>query len=879
MKILKELLKLSIALSVILVLGAYAFFLWTLPVVLTSYDNVAKYEDFLSKKINVPVSIKDLQVKTRPNLSFDVSVKGIYIVPKGAENLFHADNLKYSTNLFNLKHGKLDSDYIFADIGALKKYIKIQKNENKKPFNLSFFPETNIKAAQIKFNDKTYIDVDYIKSKKDRKQITTNILAKIYSSYSKEPIVIGKRGSIVYSDNFGFKDFSVKFKNAEFNFSGDKDGMKILGKNLPVAELERSFLYFYKLRHPDKRNFLENFSNFQGTMDVDLLFNKNGLTGNCLTHNLGADFSKFNIAVFLPETKFDFMGREVSADTKGTFGGEPVKTDFYLTGMMTPDLHVKGNVSAPLTNKITKRYFPQVQIAGSTGADVKYHTHNEEVNVYYTLTVPKGNNVMSEWGNLDNTDKNRIISMHTYKKGDPMKIESWDYSILGKNGTEKIISGDGNFAKIKGRYNLADFSIKTNGKISVNYIKSFMRDYVKDGSFDANLKLYFLDDYLLGDVNFYNISHKDFLFLKNANIKIDKKTTSLLAEGSFYSSPMKMSAQASNELTDDILIHSIDVHLNEFFVKKGKLSGISESFKDGKSAPKKVQPKKKIKYTVEQGRVVVDRIYAEQFDVRNVNIQGSLKNDIVTFVIPKADYAKGLLSAKGIYNLADHSSNMQFFASDIDSNEVLTYFFHLPNQVEGTAYATLHAITKNKLNDVKATATFAISDGYMPRLEDREFSITEKKRDGTVKRKIKYTLSKITNIDFSVKEDFIANIYGTFVLDNDLVRNARVFAKNDYIGMFIEGNYNIATESGVLQVWGRRNKTEAKGIKIFKIPVNLIYRVVFKPEHTAAQYEDKIKLIPEIKAAVTDEVNLFRVYVSGYFNQKSGLKYELKDLR
>ena len=83
--------------------------------------------------------------------------------------------------------------------------------------------------------------------------------------------------------------------------------MKILGKNLPVAELERSFLYFYKLRHPDKRNFLENFSNFQGTMDVDLLFNKNGLTGNCLTHNLGADFSKFNIAVFLPETKFDFI--------------------------------------------------------------------------------------------------------------------------------------------------------------------------------------------------------------------------------------------------------------------------------------------------------------------------------------------------------------------------------------------------------------------------------------------------------------------------------------------------------------------------------------------------------------------------------------------
>lgn len=879
MKIFKELLKLTVALSVIFILGAYAFFLWTLPSVLTSYDNIAKYEDFLSKKINVPVSIKNLQVKTHPNLSFDISAQGVYIIPKGKENLFHVDNLKYSGNLLNIKHGKLNSDYIFADINALKKYVKIKPDKDKKPFKLSFYPQTNIKGAQIKFNDKTYIDIDYIKSKKDKGQIVTNIFAKIYSSYTKEPVIIGEKGTLVYENKPGFKDFSIKYKNAEFLLSGNPDGLKIFGKDLPVAELESSFLYFYKLKHPNKRNFLENFDNFKGTMDVDLLFDKKGLTGNCVTHNLGADFSKFKVAVFLPETKFDFAGREVSAATKGTFGGEPVTTDFHLTGMLTPDLHVKGNVSAPFTNKITKRYFPQVQISGATDAKVKYHTHNEEVNVYYTLTVPDGNNIMSDWGNLNNTDKTRVISMHTYKNGDPMKIESWDYSVIQSGKPVKIVYGDGNFKKINGRYNLADFSLKTDGKISVNYIKSFMRDYIKDGSFDANLKLYFLDDLLLGNVNFYNVSHKDFLFLKNANIKIDKDIVTVLSEGSFYSSPMKMSVKVANNMSNDILIHSIDVHLNEFFVKKGRFSEIPQSFKDGKPAPAKTKPKKKIKYTVEQGRVIVDRIYAEQFDVRNVNIQGSLKNEIATFVIPKADYAKGLLSAKGIYNLSDHSSNMQFFASDIDSNVVLTEFFHLPDQIEGTAYATLHAITRNKLNDVKATATFAISDGYMTRLADREISITEKKKDGTIKRKIKYTLSKITNIDFSVKEDFTANIYGTFVLDNDLVRNAKVYTKNDYIGMFIEGNYNIATESGILQVWGRRNKTEARGIKIFKIPVNLIYKIVFRPEYTVSQYQDKIKQIPEIKAKVTDEVDLFRVFVSGNFNQKSGLKYELKNLK
>lgn len=879
MKILKELLKLTAALAVIFVLGAYAFFLWTLPVILTSYENIAKYEDFLSKKISVPVSIKDLQVKTHPNLSFDIAAKGLYIIPKAHDNLFHADNLKYSANIFNLKHGQLTGDYIFADIDALKKYIKIKSDKNKKPFNFSFYPQTNIKAAQIKFNDKTYIDVDYIKSDKNEGQIVTNLLAKIYSPYTKEPVIIGNRGSIIYKDNFGFKDFSIKFKNAEFLFSGDTKGMKILGKEVPAAELERSFLYFYKLRHPNKRNFLENFDNFKGTIDVDLYFDKKGLTGNCVTHNLGADFSKLKVAVFLPQTKFDFTGREVSAATKGTFGGEPVSTDFYLTGMLTDDLHVTGNVSSPFTNKITKKYFPQIQISGVADANVKYHTHNEEVNVYYTLTVPNGNNIMSQWGNLDNTDKTRVISMHTYKNGDPMKIKSWDYSIVGTNGPENIISGDGNFKKIDGRYNLADLSVKTNGKVPANYIKSFLRDYVHNGTFDTDLRLYFLDKMLLGNINFYNVSHKDFLFLKNTNINVKKDFISVLTEGSFYSSPIKMSVKAANRLSDNILIHSIDIHLNEFFVKKGKLSGISQTFKNNNSIKPTNKHKKKIKFTVEQGRIIADKIYANQFDVRNVNIQGSLKNEIVTFVIPKADYANGLLSAKGVYYLSNYSSNIKFFASDIDSNVVLTEFFHLPNQVKGTAYATLHAITTNKLNDVKAIATFAISDGYMPQIAEKEFFITKKKKDGTIKRKIKISLSKITNLDFSRAEDYSANIYGTFVLDNDLVRNVKMFTKSDYLGMFIEGNYNIATESGILKVWGRRNKTHAKGIRIFKIPLNLIYRIVFKPEHTMTQYEDKIKLIPEVKASIADEIAIFRVLVSGYFNKKSGLKIEMKDLR
>ena len=856
-----------------LALGCYAFFLFVLPNILSSPDNIHKYETTISQKIGVPVSIKNLEVRTRPDLSFNVTSDSVFIVPQNNTELFHCDKLKYSANIFSLKHGHLHAKYIYADIDAMKKYLKLTPSKNKKTFDLTFFPQINIRSAEIKYNDKNYLDVDYIRSKKHKGKIVTRILAHVYSEYAKEPVVIGKNGVITYENYLGFEDFSINFGKSEFSLTGNPFGMRITGKNLPANELERNFLYFYKLTHPDKRNFLENFSDFKGTMDVDLFLDEKGLTGKCFTHNLGAKFSALKVDVFLPETTFDFKGREVSAKTSGTFGTEPVQTDFHLTGMMTNDLHVMGNVTSVFQDRLTKKYFPAVQISGRTPAKVSYHTHNQAVKVLYILNINKGANLMSEWGNLDNTDKNRVFRMTTFKNGDPMTIEGWEYSVDGKT----VLSGDGNFEKVNGTYTLADLSVKTNGKVSVNYIKSFLRDYLKSGEFDADLRLSFLKKVMLGSVNLYNASHDDFLFLKTAKMAIEPDAIKVLVDGSFYGSPIKMSVRAKNRFSDDFYINSVDIHLKDFFIRPGKFADLGQSFKSDRQKPKK-KDDDKITYTIEQGRVVIDKLSGKKFTMRNVNIQGSMRNEIATFIIPKADYANGLLSAKGVYNLAQHSSNIWFYASDIDSNVVMTEFFHLPDQVHGTAYATLHAVTRDKFNDVKASATFAISDGYMPQIADKEIFIGRKRADGT-KKGHKYTLSKIVNLDFSKAKDYMANIYGSFDLDNDNLKNLKMFVKSEWLGLYFEGMYDIPSECGNLFIWGKRNKTHAKGIRIFKVPVNLIYRIVFKPEHSMGEYESKVKLIPPINEGIADDIAIFRVKVLGYFNRKGGLKFEFKDLR
>ena len=876
---------------IISILGSYGFFLFGLPKVLTSNKNISKYEKFLSDKIGVPVSIRGLDIKTKPNLEISVNAKLIKSNSVKNENLAKIENIKYQANLLNFKHGKLDADSIFIDLYTLKKYVKTDETQENKPFDITYYPAVNIKTAKILLDEKTFMNIDYIKSNKSFGEIKTVLSAKINSPFTKAPVIIGEDGTIIYSNKLSFDNFSIKANNSKLFLSGDEKNLNIMGKGLPIAELEQSFLYFYHIKHPNKKNFIENFHNMSGTLDVDLILKNGKIKGNCIGHNLKALFSNFKFPIILPKTIFVFNdNKTITAKTVGTFGEEPVTTDFLLTGLFTDDLHIKGNVSSKLTNKFSAKYFKPVQIKGSADAKVQYHTHNGKVDVNYILTVPKESDLISEFGHLGSADKIRQITMQTHKEGNPIKVTSYDYSFFNNGRKEKLLYGDGLFDKNNVHYTPQYFTLKTNGDISINIIKSFLKDYITNGTFDADLRYDFAPKTILGTMNLYNTSHADFLNLKKTNINIDKNKLILKSEGIFYGSPMTAKAVADNNFRHDILVHDIDVHLDSFFVQRGKLTSIPSKFNKAQKPGKR--PKKDLlsKIVVEQGRVKVDKIYSRKFDVTNVDIQGSLKNNIANFVIPKAQYAKGLLSAKGIYNLADYSSDIEFFASDIDSNEVATNFFKLKNQVQGDAFATLHVRTKNKLNDIKAKATFAIANGFLPSIGSQEFIINNSKKKShsklvnfghklIEKYNVKLTLSKIINIDFSKPNQFYSNLYGTFNIDNETVNDVKIFSKSDYLSMFIEGDYNIDDECGNLNLWGRRDKAEAKKIRIFKIPFNLIYRIVFRPEHSKNMYQDKIKLIPDIKTSMASDISLFRIFVSGNLNASDKLKVEMKDLR
>ncbi len=854
-------------------IGSYLAVLFILPPILNSPKMVKSYEKYLSKKINLPVKINDFNFKTNPNLSFNLSI-GKLLVSNG--EIINLDNLKYKTKSFSIKPNTIEIKSIFADYEKISPLLKNKNETQKTELNINYLPLINVQKVFIKIDKSSNIQVQNIKAEKIGEIINCHLLATVSNPYTKNPIIIGKTGAINYYKEITFDNLSAQLENSNLYFSGSTKDLQINGTNLPIKELEESFLYFYKIKNPNKKNFIENFTNFSGTMNIALSLKNKGLTGSCKTKNLAANFSKFNIPIYLPETIFHFNNHEIKAKTNGLFGGEKVFTDFHLTGLFSKDLITSGNVESTLTNKFTKKYFPQIGITGKTIAKVKYKTQNKIPKIKYILTIPQGSNLTSKYGNLDCINKTRHISAYTEKHGDKIYLKNYDYSFL-ETTQQKLLTGDGLFEKIKGHYSPQYITIKTLTPAPVEIFQSFIKDYIKGGNFTSDLKVDFPTKSILGNFTLNDIHHKDFLYLKTTSININKNNLNLTSDGTFFDSPMNLKLNADNNFKSGFLIHDIEIYLNKFIVKRGNYSTIEQNFKD-----KKLAKSSNYNVTVERGKIQVGEISHTKFNLKDVEILGALKNSNVKFVIPQTQYAKGSLSAKGTYNLLEHSSDIHFFASDIDSNEVATHIFNLPNQVQGSAFATLHLITKNKLNDIKASTMFAIDDGFLPKLGSTEFIIKKSKQPKKLKwinsDKIKFSLSKITNIDFSNKKVLAANITGTFNIDNTELKDIKIYSQSDYLSMFIEGKYHMDKQFAHLYIWGRHNRTAEKKIRILKIPFTFLYKIIFRAERSKDFYQDKIDMIPPIKLNAGDRESLFRVYACGNINSNN-IKVILKDLK
>lgn len=872
MKFIKIFLKFIFILSAITLLLLYCIFLFVLPPVFSNSKVVSKIELIIKEKYNLNIKINDLKLYTYPNLSLKLFSKETSLQNKN-EKALYVDNVNIYCNLFSKKLNKISSDYVFLNPQLVKEIFSSDKKSKKKDnISLNLLPLIDIKKMEIaEYNsetDYTHILIDNLLCKKEKNNFYINLNSEIKSSKLKNVINVNSDKNVYFNNNGFYADkLSVMFGNSKLQFDGvirdknKKSNLKIIGKNIPVSDIESSLLYFQKLKKKGKV-FIENFYDFSGEIDVDLLYKDNGLFGECVTNKLYAKTVLFNVPVKFEKAVFSFNNRTIKSYAVGTIGEEKLHSSFELTDLATENQKVKGKVHSNLSDKIADKYIPYTGIKGRAHVAVDYTVEKGVINVDYLLKLAQGSDIFYKHANLGLENTPRRLYVQTVKYPDKLKIVSYDYSIVNDKEITNILTGEGLLQKENGHLALDYITCKTNGYAPVSVTGSFGK-HIKGGFFDGSLKYNAKKEQVTGNFTVVESKYKNF-YLKKAVITADEKNMKIYADGTYDNSVFNWDLTAKNDFVNKIHIYNMDLFLDELVVKDRTAQAKPLDINIPDAA-------EDIKIDIDNWQIRMNKISKNRIVVTNIKMFGSLKNEIFKFTMPSVNFAKGILSAKGRYNFANNSASVDFVADNINSNIVADVLFNLPDQIHGYASANFHAETGADLKNIKAHADFEIKDGYLLKLGSTEFMI---KKSRKLKRPIKIRISDIINVDINKSKALSSNLKGSFDIDNFDMKNVELTSQQKYLSILIEGDYDIKKQDANLKLWGKYNKSAEKGIKIMFVPLSWIIKVVFRPEKTMDLYKDKIKEVPSVISKPEDE-QAFRVKMKGNLNNNN-VKVELK---
>ncbi len=856
MKFIKNLFIYIFSCLVLLTTGIYLCFLFILPPVLNS--NVSSLESFLCRQTGIKISSDKVKLKTTPLLHVKLDVPELSAAGTGEIKDLYAD-----INLLDFSKSIIQADLITINVDQIS--VLTRKNKDKKtpkPFDFRKLPEISAGRLVIEFNKNT-LTAENININAEKASFN----AEIKTPFLDDTLIISDKGHINFDGESAYaKDLEVKYGTSSIYLNGKlTDNRKnidlhITGENLPVRDIEKTLLFYQKSQDPAKK-FIENFKDYKGNIDVDLNLKRDGIYGKCTASKLSARAVWFDIPLYFEKVIFNFDKDKITSKAQGLVGGQKAVHTLNITHLGSEDKEVTGNLFTLLGENF--KYVPELRILHSVNAEITYNIKRKKITVDYNLEIPEQSDILYKNAYLGLRNSKRRFSAQTLKDNNDLKLTNYDYSIINDGTIKNIITGNGLFKKINGKFNPQFITCKTNGYAPASVTGSFGR-YVQGGEFKGDLKYDFIERKIFGNFEVINTRFRDY-FVKSAKILADK-TILIKAEGTYLKQKFTCNLNAENILQDEIYVYNLNLFLDKYIVKKHKQKAKPANFEK----LKEIDISSKVMdadVTIENWKINVNKIRKDRLVLNDLELVGSLKNDVFTFSLSELAFAQGTLLGKGKYDFRNDSSCIDISANGIDSNTAADILFNLPGEVEGTANATLHIDTKRKLDDIKAKGKFSIDNGFLPKLGSTEFMIKNNK---------KIKVADLVNIDFSKKKALESDIKGSFVMDNTLLKDIKLTSRQKYLSMLITGEYEMKRQHAMMHLFGKYNKEAPKGIKIFFVPLNFILKVVFRPENSMNIYRNELKQIPPIETEKANE-KYFRVKLEGNLN-KENVDVEIKGI-
>lgn len=823
----------------------YLGFIFVLSLFLNSDNFIKISNNFIKTKYNMNSDISGFKIKISPLLSVKIAAKEILIKDENKIGL-NIQNLDASANAGELKN--FNAELIYANLDILKKLKREDDNKKKKNFDINKIPNANVKKIEIIRNDGEKLSISsnqfVIKENNGSKYI--DVVLNITLDRVLHPILIGEIGSLYIKNNkLIAKGFPLAVGKTKVVIDGsilnDKklDKFTIKGDKIPVKETVATVLFLQKYTEHE-RKFIENFTDFKGSANIDLVYRNNDLSGVITGNDLFAKFLPFYIPVYCKKAEFFIKNGEVKSYAIGTFGTEKLTHKLLIKEMYNREKkEVFGKVNSKITSALAKKYLPSnIKIKNYLDMEVDYYIKQKKPNAKYYIDIPADSGIMINDFYAGIRNKNKKIFAETQKIDKEFFLKDYRFSVQENNKFKDILYGNGYFKIINDKMTPQYITLNTNSYVPNSFVGSF-KQYVLGGKFKGALKYNFNTEQITGKFEVIDTIFNHFN-VKSASVIADNKIAKIEADGTYKKEKFNCKTEVKNDFKDKIYVNYMDLFLDKFIIKKtDKSSDTKEKFDFNTPNKALSAGVRDINMDINKYNITVNSIIVKDYPVNNIKVFGSLKDAIFKYNTSEIDFANGKLSANGTYDFNIDSSIVDFTAKDIDSNIIADKFFNLKNQIQGKANAEIHSKTGKNWENWDAYAKFDIQDGALPGLENLEFSV-----DKNMNKKAK--VSDYVKFKTQKKGNIKSHINGFFKCDDIFIRDIDIRMQHEINSAYIEGFYNYTIEQGNIDIWGKYDNSAIKHIKVLHIPLNWLVNVLVPTEKKNAQTQAHLEKIPSI---------------------------------
>lgn len=895
-----------------------------LPQVVSDEKFITQIETLTKDSLKADLNIEKPVLATHLNSDIEFSVKKISLT-KNNQKLLSANDLTLKISLKEiiaktiiLKEFTVKN--IYADVNKLMTLSTGEPSEPQKPLPIKikwFDALIGVDESFVAYSPAKNVFVE-VKTKnlqltkgREPKYLKFSTQVKLKSKNDVVNLSFKDNNNIFVKDyQLTIKDFLINVNNSKININAvfkknNKYKIDIISKNFDTKNVVQ--ILNTNLVIPNGTEILSMFKDIKGSFNLTFTLTDKNMKGKVSLNQASFKLVPLSdIPVYAKSGNVVFDEKDIELKNFRGWYGSSTFNSIKMDGTIkdyTKSVNMNIKVLTEITNDFAQNYLSKtanvpIELIGNSKTFFLIKSLYNKMDITWLYKVKKGDDILIAGSSFSPRNYDRAIKGKLSLDGNIFKIDEINYYIakdIDRNHRPQraIMKFNGSFDLAKNGL-LKDFGFEIPQPLPSEFLNLFAgKGTFKGGNFNGDLKYIYNDNNpkIKGELTFEKVRiPSQRLWLRKANLKTDNDFIYINTSGRFKRAKYDLNGKFKNSLTLPIVIKDLNLTVDNLDVERLMASVNAQQNEEEKEKIQKElseaeEGSQSDNFMFDTNLLIIEKCVFElvkgnykELKFGNLHADLSLdRNGIFKIHSNRFDFADGISTLRGVFDLKNQNYNLRLGTKDVNSNIIASTLLNLPNEISGKAKALI-IIETDKNMKLNGSIKFDISDGNITKLGYVKYLLNF----ASVFRNPIVMISPSILIDLvNIPEGTFKNISGEISIKNNIIRRMAIKSSSPQLSSFISGRMDLETGDSTIKIFTMFSNKD-NGIKGFLKGFSISNLAFLDSNSYNKQtlqnlYQADIEQLPDIEAPERDK-QIFLTIVDGDI-QRNNFLSSLKKIK